>query len=267
MKQLTIIFLALFSLTLSAETKIETIDLKHQLATEVLPYIQAFLPKESTARAFQNTIIIKAEPATITEIKQLIQQLDKPFERLKITVIKTDLNLTDQQQTQTSAKVKVTKEDLEAGVKIHHWSTKNNRDRDQQYRAQGIAGRPISIFMGQDVPQHQQLIFIGSNGDMAVESNTSYISLRNGFQAVARLIANQQVQVDIHPIFQTLSKQNGTIEQSQVITTLVGPTGQWLELGYVSEEENIDQYGVKRYHSNQSQQQKLYMKVEPITVK
>ena len=60
MKPLLFVVFSLFSVCLTAEPKIETIELHHRLATELLPDIQAFLPKDSTARAFQNLIIIKA---------------------------------------------------------------------------------------------------------------------------------------------------------------------------------------------------------------
>ncbi|MBL4638714.1 MAG: hypothetical protein JKY76_05065 [Proteobacteria bacterium] len=266
MKHLLFVVFGLFSVCLYATPKIETIELQHRLATEILSDIQAFLPQDSTARAFQNLIIIKAEPTTIREIRELIQQLDQPLQRIKITVVRTDQNLADRQATQTSAEVEISDGDIDAAVGIRHWSTKESRDSDRLYRAQGIAGNPITISMGQDIPQHEQLIFIGSNGDMAVETSTSYISLDNGFQAVARLINAQQVHVDIHPFFSQLSARNGIIEQSQVITTLVGPIGQWLELGHISDEENIDNTGVNRYHSHQTQQQRLYLKVEPVPV-
>ena len=60
MKHLLFVVFGLFSVCLYATPKIETIALQHRLATEILSDIQAFLPKDSTARAFQNLIIIKA---------------------------------------------------------------------------------------------------------------------------------------------------------------------------------------------------------------
>jgi|GEM_PF-484662 len=257
------ILLSLFTSLAIANTKIETIELQHRLATEILADIQPFLPQQSTARAFQNLIIIKSDPSTITEIRTLIKQLDHPLQRIKITVVRTRHNLDDQQLRQSSASIEVTDDEIAAELRIKQWATKNNRQRDQHYLAQGIAGNPITISMGQEVPQHEQLIFIGPYGDVAVQDSTRYISLDNGFHAVARLTANQQVHVDIHPIFSQL-RRNGTIEQSQVLTTLVGPLGKWLELGYISEEKNIENNGAKRYHSHQSQQQRLYLKVESI---
>ncbi|OUR73807.1 hypothetical protein A9Q78_02475 [Methylophaga sp. 41_12_T18] len=257
------IMLSIFTSVAIANTKIETIELQHRLATEILADIQPFLPQQSTARAFQNLIIIKSDPDTISEMRVLIEQLDQPLQRIKITVVRTRHNLADQQLNQSSARIEVTDGDMDAELRIKQWSTKNTRERDQHYRAQGIAGNPITISMGQDVPQHEQLIFIGPYGDVAVQDNTRYISLDNGFQAIARLTANQQVHVDIHPIFSQL-RHNGTIEKSQVLTTLVGPIGKWIELGLISDEKNIENNGVKRYHSHQFKQQRLYLKVESI---
>lgn len=265
MKILLFVLLSLVSFSVLAETKIETIELQHRLAEDLLPDIEPFLPEQATARAFQNLIIIKADTVTINEVRDLIEKLDTPLQRIKITVVRTDQNLTDKQKTRTTVNVEVNNGDVNANARVNRWSTKNNRNKDLQYRAQGIAGYPISISMSEDIPQQEQLVFIGPYGYGAgVQTDTSYISLDNGFQAVARLLADQQVHVDIHPFFSELSRRNGTIEQSQVITTLVGPVGQWLELGHISNEENIDNTGVKSYHSHQTQHQRLYLKVEPV---
>lgn len=263
MKSLLFAVLCLFSVSVFADSKIETIELQHRLATEVLADIQPFLPETATARAFQNLIFIKADKVTINEIRSLVEQLDRPLQRIIITVIRTDQNLSDRQKTSTSVNVEIDDGDIDGNAQIRHWSTNKSRNRDQQFRAQGTAGYPVTISMGEDVPQHEQLIFVGPYGDMAVETNTSYISLDNGFQAIAHINAAQQVHVDIHPFFSNLSPRNGVIEQSQVITTLVGPVGQWLELGHISDEENIENLGVRRYQSHQTQQQRLYLKVEP----
>jgi hypothetical protein len=263
MKILIFVMLSLFSVNVFAEVKLETIELKHRLASEILPDVQAFLPADSTARAHQNLILIKADTATINEIRSLIKKIDTPLQRIKITVVNTDQNLGDQQKTNIAAGVTVNDGDVNANVRANHWSTKDNRNKDKQYRAQGLTDNPITISMGQDIPQEEQLIFVGPFG-RGVETNTTYVSLDNGFQAVARLLSDQQVHVDIHPFFSELSRRNGTISQSQAITSIAGPLGQWIELGYIGENENIDKRGAKSYHSHQADQQRLYLKVELI---
>ena len=70
MKILFLITALLFSNISIAEPKIETIQLNHRLATEVLPKVQAFLPSNTPARAFNNFIIIKAEADVINNIKE-----------------------------------------------------------------------------------------------------------------------------------------------------------------------------------------------------
>ena len=89
MKVLLFTLLTLFSSIIFAEQKIEPIQLNHRLAVEVLPEIQAFLPEKATARAFNDFIIVKAENDVIHSIRQLINKLDTPPQRLRITVLKT----------------------------------------------------------------------------------------------------------------------------------------------------------------------------------
>jgi hypothetical protein len=256
MKILLFVMFTLFSANLFAEMKLETIELKHRLASDVLPDVQAFLPPEGTARAHQNLILIKADQVTINEIRALIKEIDTPLQRIRITMVNTDQNLANKQKTIDG--------DVNENVRVNHWSTKDNRNKDKQYRAQGLTDNPITISMGQDIPQQDQLIFVGPFG-RGVETNTTYVSLDNGFQAVAHILAEQQVHVDIHPFFSELSRRNGTISQSQAITSLVGPLGQWLELGYIGEQENIDNIGARTYSSHQAQIQRLYLKVELIS--
>ena len=60
MKPILFALFFVFSSIAIADAKIETIQLNHRLAVEVLPEIQAFLPEKATARAFNDFIIVKA---------------------------------------------------------------------------------------------------------------------------------------------------------------------------------------------------------------
>ena len=264
MKVLLFVIFSLFSGLLLAEDKIETIQLNHRLAVEVLPEIQAFLPKTATARAFNDYIILQASPKVINEVKQLIDQLDTPLQRLKVSVLKTDQRLSNQQGIQVGADVAVSNEGTSAGVAVNAWSTNKARNKDQQYQAQGLAGNPILISMGQDIPQERQDILILANGAVAVQSSTDYISLNNGFQAVARILPNHQVIVDIHPRFSQHSTRTGTIETSNIITSIAGPVGTWIELGHIDNQNNIEKQGASSYRSHRQLQQTIYIKVDPL---
>lgn len=254
----------LFSTLSLADPKIETIQLNHRLAAELLPEVQSFLPEGIPARAFNNFIIIKAETTVINEIKQLINKLDTPLQRLKINILRTDNRLSERQLAQTSADNFISENDMSGSLSITRWSTKDAKKKDQYYQVQGIADRPILIMMGQKIPQKEQYLALLPHGGIAIQSSTRYINIDNGFQAVARILPNHHVSVDIHPIFGQFSSQNGTIEQSEIISTISGPVDAWLELGQINNSKNTEKRGATRYHSHRQVQQFVYIKIDAV---
>tara|TARA_R110002111_G_scaffold197421_4_gene263124 strand:+ start:1198 stop:1950 length:753 start_codon:yes stop_codon:yes gene_type:complete len=247
-----------------AQQNIETIQLNHRLAVEVLPEIQAFLPEKSTARAFNNSIIVKAEQDVIRDIKQLIHKLDTPPQRLRITVLKTFDVLHDMQNSQIAADIDVHDRDISGSVSLHTWSTKDTKNNEQFYRAQGLTNQPISISMANDIPQSEQYLILRHDGNLAVQTETSYLNIDSGFKAVARILPNQHVILDVHPRFSEFSNQSGIINSSQIITSLSGPIGTWLELGQIDNEKNIRKYGTTTYRSHDNKQQHIYIKVDQL---
>ena len=258
------VFFILFNNLLLAEDNIETIQLNHRLASEVLPEIQAFLPKQATARAFNDFIILQADSKTINQIRQLINKLDTPLQRLKVTVIRTDQILSNQDGSQISGHISIENGDIGGGVSVQTWSSQNARNKDQYFQAQGIANTAISIHMGEDLPQQEQYLILRADGDLAVQNTTHYININNGFKAIARVLPNHQVTIDVRPLFGHFSSQTGTVEKSSIVTTVSGSEGAWILLGETNNGENIDQSGTTRYHSHKQQHQNIYIKVEQL---
>lgn len=256
-------FLMLCSQIVWAQMEIKTIQVNHRLAIEVLPEIQAFLPDNATARAFNDFIIVKAEPTTLTQITALIRQLDTPPQRLKVTVLKSYQRIHDVEQQALSAQVDVRDQDLSGHVAIERWSTQDTQNDEQFYQAQGLANRAIYIDMGEAIPQTEHYLILRHDGDLAVESQTEYLQLNSGFKAVAHIMPNHQVMIDIHPRFDRLTG-TGTIQHSQVITRLSGPANTWIELGQISQKKQIEKQGHTHYSSHREQQQYLYIKVEQL---
>jgi hypothetical protein len=263
MRTLALALLSLFSLFALADDEIETIQLNHRLAAEVLAELQSFLPDEATAQASNDFIILQASPKVIAEIKQLINQVDTPAQSLMISVLKSDEAISDIQRSQIDTNVIIDELALAANISIRHWSTSNSRNKDQHYQARGISGRPVMIRTGQAMPQREQYLLLSSNGDRAVQTNTTYIEINNGFQAIANILPNHQVSVEIYPEFTTLSKRNGVITQSQMFTNVYGSVGTWLEIGQVSNDKNITQ-AAAHYQTSHSEQQFIYIRVDEI---
>lgn len=256
--------LCLVSSLLLADNKIETIQLNNRLASEVLFEIQAFLPEQATARASNNLIILQATPNIIAEIRQLINTLDISPKNLTISVMKTDTVLSDEQRSRIYSDIIINENSVSAGLSVEQWSTSNTRNKDQHYHARGLAGRPIMISNNQALPQVEQYLLLSSNGDRAVQTNTSYLNINNGFQAIANILPNRQVSLDIYPQFASFSKRNGILESSQLSSSLSGSIGVWIELGQVSSAKNKTKLGASRYQTHHQQQQFIYIKVEEL---
>jgi hypothetical protein len=257
------IFIAMLMLAtqLYAETNIHTIQLKHRLASDLVSEIEPFLPETATIRAYGNKLILKSDRATAANVELLLAELDVAQQTVVITVMRSTDDF--QQHKGAASHVEVEAGDgVKGSVAINRWSTKRGSDTNQQYRTRGLAGQPISISLGEDIPQHQQLIFVDPYGGVAVTEDTNYISIDNGFKAVPFLLPNQQVKVEIHPFFSQLSVRSGEISQTNVLTTVVGPVGQWLEIGRLTENAQVNDQTVTTYRSHGSQQQIIYLKVE-----
>lgn len=253
--------LAFLSLSgVHADSSIHTLQLKHRLASEVLPQIEAFLPPTATVRAFEDTLILKSDRATLANVQQLLEKLDTPLQNVLITVMRSNHVLDDQRGGSTQIGVEAA-DDVRASVGINRWSTHGHLDDNQQYRARGIAGQPVSINLGEMVPQQQQLVFLTHHG-IAVEQQTRYISTTNGFQALPYLLANQQVRVEIHPFFSKLSRVDHDIRSSEVISSVSGQLGEWLEIGRIENSATLNNDGVTTYRSQEQQNQILYLKIE-----
>ncbi|BDZ75145.1 hypothetical protein GCM10025856_28640 [Methylophaga marina] len=253
------IALLMFCSTILADTNIHTIALKHRLANEVVEQVRPFLPETATIRAYDDMLILKSDRATLANVEQLIKKLDTPLKSVVITVLQTSQEL--QQQSGSEANITLSDSKPNASVKLKAWSTKGKDDQDNQYQAQGIAGQPITIKLGNAKPEKDYLYFINGSGDIGLATNTYYTSTANGFNAVPFLLADNRVKIDIHPFFSDRAQQ-GQINSSEVMTSVQGELGNWIKLAFVSEDQHAQQNGMKRYQSHQAQQQIIYLKVE-----
>lgn len=260
MKVRFLVFTLLLSSWALAESDIHTITLKHRMASELLPQIEAFLPETATIRAYDNMLILKSDQATLANLQQLLEKLDKPQQSLVVTVMRSSEML--ESQTGGSNQVQIEAgDDINASVGINRWSTQGRDQQNQQYRARTISNYPVSINLGEDIPRQQQLVFVGPRG-VTVANETRYISTTRGFQALPQLLPDGQVRVEIHPFFSKLSRVDGDIHSGDVITTVVGQLGNWIEIGRITDNAQTEQSGVTQYRSHGEQSQILYLKIE-----
>src|SRR5690554_1185893 len=134
----SIIWIALLGLALPAYAdKIRTIELQHRLAAEILPLIEPMTDNYTTINGHDNLLIIKGSSQSFNDIEQLVKQLDSKQQSITVTVLRTQQQLADQHIADDQLNIDL-QEPQRSSVEIKRWSTKDSRERDQQYQARGI---------------------------------------------------------------------------------------------------------------------------------
>ena len=239
--------------------QIRTIELQHRLAAEILPMLEPMVDNYTTINGHDNLLIIKSSSQSFQEIEQLVKQLDSRQQSITVTVLRTQQQLGDQRFANDQLSIDLADPE-NASVEINRWSTRDSRERDQQYQARGIAGQPIDIRMGQAVADKQQQLIFYPHGGIAAQQTTQYIQLDNGFQTRVNILGNQQARIEILPLFSKMQR-NGDISTTSLLTTVTGPVNQWILIGQIGEQQR-QQQNAKTYRSHQNEQQWLYLKIE-----
>lgn len=261
MKAVVLTLLLFFALSVNADNALHTLTLKHRLANDIVNQIEPFLPSTATIKAHDNLLFLKSDRATLANVEELVKQLDKPLKSVIVSIRRTNEALDSAQFKQDALAVELGDEN-KARASIKRWSTNSNQDKNDIYRATGISGHSIAINLGTLTPDNQQTIYLTPNGGVALASNTEYVSVSSGFNAKPFLLPDEHVKIEISPFFAERSSVTGEISSSNILSTINGPLGQWIPIGYIGEQKQSSSSGGKRYSTQQNFQQLIYIKVD-----
>lgn len=224
-----IIYLLLI-LPLIAQAEINFISLKHRNAETLIPLLQPVVDEGIKISGTGPTLIVNSLPWQLTEIRQIVQELDTPLQSLLISV-----------RQEKEKKSKVIRGDVSGTVekpKIKIFGTsKNGRDRvSQQLRV--IEGEWATIRAGESIPVVTQTVIDGVS-QQAIE----YKDIDSGFE-VRPLLRGESITLTIKPFRAKRSLNGGgLVQQQELHTTVTGQLGQWIELGGADESHHYSGSG------------------------
>lgn len=223
-------------------TDISLMSLHYRSAEELAPLLAPLIGPGETLVPHDDQLIVKANPATVTRIKALLEQLDQRQHRLLISVTQTqqrhtqDLDSTIQRQPPLAARQQQT------------------RDSAIQ-QVQTLDGHAAMIEVGQQIPLR--------TGYGPGFQYRQYQPVTTGFTVTPRRIG-QEVHLTITP-------WSDRLEQNQVIATQAAhmdiriPLGQWVDLGGVRQtmtHEAWDLHDAEHLSGHETTQ--LMLKVEDL---
>ena len=277
MKKLLAIILLLVSTHLWAAMIIETIQLLHRPADEVIPIIKPMLAADASITGTGYKLIIKSTPENISQIQSLLEEIDINQNQLRVSVsmgrqsdydkrhgsvsiehngdngtvvIGPDATNKNNETSGTNGKTK---------FNTRIYKTERSRDRPVVQVMSVAEGYWGSISMGQSIP-------VGSrtrNPDGTVTESITYKQIMTGYQVMPRTHGDN-VTLTIRPIRQNRSEiHSSTIESTAMETTVTGKLGEWLYLGGTDQNENLKNSGINyRTRIRSTEVDQVWVKVE-----
>lgn len=277
MKVLRVIFLialACCSLRIVAanadSNTVHVYSLRHQIAESLLPAIDDVLLAGESVNAYNNELIVNASPASQQIVGELLQELDKPLRNILISVRNNSTGGGFDNNTGVSGGIRTGEVYLGTGgpayretngrethgnnggvvIQSNGVRVQSNREvrqtatrQEQSLRA--IEGSPAWISTGQSIPYR--------GTDQWGNAVVDYKNADRGFYVTARIIGDR-VQLEISTSNDKLSedprkRRHGVIDTQQLRTTTSGAVGEWISLGGISLQDNMDE---RSYNSNSS---------------
>lgn len=287
MKRIFLLYTLLFVSLSAFANELEVIELKHRSADEVLPIIRPLLDKGDVASGMDYQLILRTSPRNLAQIKKLLESIDSAPRNLKITVMQNVDSETVARLTELSGSVGVGRDarvtvpgsgntsglNVEAGqgqdrLRAHVISTRSLEDDRKTQQLQVLEGNRALVHSGQSVPVPQRQVIQHPWGTQVIDS-TQYQEVSSGFYVLPR-VNGDRVTLEITAQNDSLAPNqpagnfpNTRIQQTS--TTVSGRLGEWLVVGGVGQQRNIDDSTIStRSLSDTREQRNVLIKVEEI---
>jgi hypothetical protein len=276
MKRLSLLLLVAFlmltgSRFVLADYPIEVFELQSRSYTEILPVIQPFVGSDGTVTGMGSKLVVKAAPARVSKIRRLLDELDVPPKRLRITVGKGEDGARSSSGYRAGADIKTGNSQISinspgfpadstrAHVRLHDRHATSTRS--SQHFVQAIEGQPAYISSGLRVPLPTTEYYDGAGAPYR-RSTTRLHDIASGFYVVPR-VSGDTVTLEIAQRDDKPGQRLGVIDTQRVATVVRGRLGEWIDLGGIDTTRSAHQGGIgQSINSQDTQLQAIQVKVE-----
>ena len=263
--------------TAAAAASLVTLPLQHRPAEELVPLLQPLLPAGAALTGTGDVLLLRADEATVAEVRRALATLDRAPRQLLISVgqsMGTSRQSGGVRATGTvgSGGVQVGVDRPPAGasgldVAIGHSSTRDDIRTLSSVRA--LEGREVFVAAGESRPFTSTTVVGGGwVGPVAVGTTTGYQDARTGFNATPR-VAGDRVTLEIAPVQQRFANEGSyagaEVASQSAQTTVSGRLGEWIEIGGVSDARGGSTTGVATWQTRSGlTRSSAWVKVEQV---
>ncbi|MFK7699085.1 secretin N-terminal domain-containing protein [Pseudomonas caspiana] len=212
----------------------EVVPLNYRTSEDLLPVAKSFLGPDGSVSAYNNQLIVNAEPRKIEELRALLSQLDTAPKRLLISV--------DTSDSASRSSIGVNQS------RVINYGTASREGGVQQVQAS--EGAPALIQVGQSVP----VTTTRTDNYGYAQSNTEYRNVTQGFYVTAS-ITGDIVHLNISTNRDRVSQERSdTFKVQSTDSQVSGRLGEWITLAGVSDQSVADRQGNTRQYSTQGRE-------------
>ena len=216
------------------------IPLHYRMAEELLPILQPLLPPGSVITGTGNVLFVRADAATLTQVRNAVASLDRAPRQLLITVGQA----TGAQGSGASVRGSGTigSGDVQAGVNrppadsaggqvvVRSGTARDDIRNVSSVRA--LEGYETYVALGQSRPFTSTTVTGGGHYPPVVTQSTEFRDVQTGFYATPR-VAGDRVTLELSSRQQRLTgdTRHAPVTSGSIATTVTGRLGEWMQIG------------------------------------
>jgi type II secretory pathway component HofQ len=226
--------------TWSPAESLEAIPLHHRLAEEIIPLLQPLLPGDAAVTGTGNVLLVRADAATLQQVRAALAVLDRAPRQLTITVGQATGSSDRNRSVRGSGTI--ASDDVhvgvnrppaaESGAEIVVRGDTSRDDLRNVSTVRALEGREAYVAIGQSQPFTSSSVITSSPHGTVHSHSTGYRDVLGGFYVTPRL-QGERVTLEISPFQQQPANvaRNPSVATQTLTTTVSGRLGEWIELG------------------------------------
>lgn len=232
---------------------LEAIPLQYRLAEELLPILQPLLPADAALTGAGDVLLLRADEATVQQVRAAIATLDRPPRQLLITVAQATTGTGAGAGVRGSATIEAG--DVQVGVnrppaprsraRVTVQAGRQEVELHEVSSVRALEGRETYVALTTSRPYTSTSTVHDGPHDVTEVHTLGRQDAQTGFVATPRLHGDQ-VTLEISPSQQRFasSRRDANVTTRSLVTTVTGRLGEWIELGGVSSTETDTAQGL-----------------------
>ncbi len=242
------------------ETIVEVLTVRNRPAADLVNVLQPFAGRDGVVTVSGDKLVVRATPAALAQMKQVLLDLDVAPRALWITVEQGIERSSSSRSAGVTGVVKPGSRSKTVVTGAFGGGSADETGSDVQ-RLQVLEGSRAFIRVGTAVPVPQAVIVPTEDGGAAIVAGTTYQNADTGFWVVPRL-AGDTVTLEISTRRDTPAA-GGAVDIQHVDTTVSGRLGEWLSIGGIGRSESSRRRRILGGSSQESNEDRTVMlKVE-----